>query len=115
MNLVVGDVFLINFGQNIGAEFSGKHYAVILTTQVNNTMLVVPITSKKRNKRYRGGITLNNTKYQKNPSCEKSFCYVRKIREVDRSRLIKHAYSLDDKDFKALLKKITEIISNNSR
>ena len=31
------------------------------------------------------------------------------------SDLLWNAYSLDDKDFKALLKKITEIISNNSR
>lgn len=106
----VGDVYLVNFAKNKGAEFSGKHYAVILTEQVDNTLLVVPMTSKKKGKRYRGGITIDVKKYQTEPTKGKSFLYVRKIREVDRSRLWKKRYSLDDEDLKRLLNKIKEII-----
>lgn len=106
----IGDVYLVNFKKNVGAEFSGKYYAVILTKQVDNTVLVVPMTSKKAGKRYRGGITIDTNKYQTNPSKEKSFLMIRKIREVDRSRLWKKRYSLDEEDFRRLLDKIQEII-----
>ena len=44
--LVRGDVVWVEFGFNIGNEFSGRHPAVILKNG-GKTLLVIPITSKQ--------------------------------------------------------------------
>lgn len=111
----IGDVYLVNFGNNRGAEFSGNHYAVILTKEVNNTLLVVPMTSKKSKKRYKHGITIEATKYQDDPTKDKAFLYVRKITEVDRSRIWKKIYSLDEEDLNRLFQKIEDSIINSRK
>lgn len=111
MNIEKMGVYLIDFKQNVGAEFSGKHYAVVITEQVNNTFLVVPITSKKSGKRYRHGITIDNEKYLSNPKYNRAFLLVRKLREVDRKRVLgTKRYSLDTDDEQRLLDKIDEIL-----
>ena len=43
--LLRGDVIWVEFGYNIGEEFSGRHPAVILKNG-GKTLLVIPITSK---------------------------------------------------------------------
>jgi mRNA-degrading endonuclease toxin of MazEF toxin-antitoxin module len=86
-----GEVCRFNFPNRNGKEIYGVHYAVVLTdkTKEDNTLLVAPITSKKSNKKYRGGITIDNTKYQTNPTYDKSFVYIRKIQEIDFKRCTK--------------------------
>ncbi len=66
MTFQQGEVYLVNFTQKGGNEFYGKHYAIILTPpdKTDGTLLAVPLTGKKAGKKYRGGITLDNTKYQ---------------------------------------------------
>jgi len=65
----------------------------------DKTFLVAPMTSKKRNKKYRGGITVICEKYQNNPSAKKAFIQLRKIREVSIKRLLSNKkYSLDEDD-----------------
>ena len=44
--IVRGDVVWVEFGFNIGEEFSGRHPAVVLKNG-GKTLLVLPITSKK--------------------------------------------------------------------
>ena len=44
--LVRGDVIWVEFGFNIGEEFSGRHPAIILKNG-GKTLLVLPITSKQ--------------------------------------------------------------------
>ena len=44
--IVRGDVVWVEFGFNIGEEFSGRHPAVVLKNG-GKTLLVIPITSKK--------------------------------------------------------------------
>ena len=50
-------VYLIDFKINEGGELSNKHYGLILTkmSSSDKTFLVAPMTSKKRNKRTKGG------------------------------------------------------------
>ena len=69
MQYEVLGVYLIDFKENIGGEISGKHYALVISKleSKDNTLLVAPITSKKRGKKYRGGFTIDCKKYQKNP------------------------------------------------
>lgn len=55
MGYDVFGVYLVDFKENIGAEFSGKHYAVVLTkASGDNTLLVAPLTSKKSGKKIQG-------------------------------------------------------------
>ena len=102
----VSDVYFVRFPFKNGREFYGDHYGVILTPNLNGTVLIAPITSKKSGKKYRGGITIITSKYQKNPTHDKIYIYTRKIQEVD-VRKIKSSktgfqplYSLDDEDYK---------------
>ena len=98
-------VYLIDFKINEGGELSNKHYGLVLTkmSSSDKTFLVAPMTSKKRNKRYRGGITVICEKYQNNPSAKKAFIQLRKIREVSIKRLLSNKkYSLDEEDAKRL-------------
>ncbi len=100
-------VYLVDFKNNIGGEMSGKHYALILskTSSKDSTLLVAPITSKKSGKRYKGGFTIDCTKYQSNPSTEKAFVKIRKIREISKSRVLGNKiYDLDDIDKQKLNK-----------
>ena len=45
-------VYLIDFGTNIGKEFNGRHYWIIISekSKKDETILVVPLTSKKKYK-----------------------------------------------------------------
>lgn len=140
MTLEVGKVYLFYFPKRGMREFFGKHYGVVLSkiSSDDKTLLVAPITGKKNGRKYRGGVTLENTKYQSNPSYEKSFIYVRKIQELDKRRAfgerkiklneegealldrngnkihyIEHepVFQLDNEDLERLQKKIDEIIN----
>lgn len=115
-NYMVYDVFgvyLIDFKKNVGAEFSGKHYAVVLATvSGDNTILVAPITSKRSGKKYKGGFTIDCNKYQKNPSTPKAFVRIKKMREIDIKRIYgDKIYTLDDEDKEKLKKSFYNIFN----
>ena len=47
-----GQIVRIKFGVNIGSEFSGEHYAIVISkkdTMKNPVIHVIPLTSKKHN------------------------------------------------------------------
>lgn len=139
MKLQQGEVYLVNFPQKGGNEFYGKHYAIILThpDKSDGTLLAVPLTGKKAGKKYRGGFTIDNSKYQATPSKPKAYAYVRKIQEIDKRKLVyktkkkynsdgtpltdnngkqlfekiyKPAYTLDETDHQKLIEKIKEVL-----
>ena len=59
-----GKIVKVRFGVNIGSEFSGDHYAIIISKKdtMNNPILhVIPLTSKKHNY----NIELDNLLYNK--------------------------------------------------
>ena len=47
-----GDIYLIDFGQNVGSELSNTHMGIIvqdsLKNSISNTIIVVPISSSPR-------------------------------------------------------------------
>ena len=84
---------------------SGKHYALVLSelSKKDSTLLAAPITSKKAGKKYRGGFTINCTKYQKNPTYAKALVKIRKIREISKYRIYgDKIYDLDKDDVRLL-------------
>ena len=62
-----GDIIKVNFGFNIGNELGGLHYCVVLTkydNTRNGTLNVIPLTSKKENKKYdSSAVNLGNELY----------------------------------------------------
>lgn len=53
-NIIRGDVIWVEFGYNIGEEFSGKHPAVVLKNG-GKTLIVIPITSKQPTEKQMAG------------------------------------------------------------
>ena len=86
----IGGVYLVNFPDKGGCEFRGKHYAVVISSvsKDDGTLLVLPMTGKKAGKKYRGGIEINNNKYQTSPKYDISFIYVRKMQEIDKRKIV---------------------------
>lgn len=86
----IGGVYLVNFPDKGGCEFRGKHYAVVISnvSKDDGTLLVLPMTGKKPGKKYRGGIAINNNKYQTSPKYDISFIYVRKMQEIDKRKIV---------------------------
>lgn len=106
-------VYLVDFKINIGGEFNGKHYAVILSdlSAKDKTLLVAPITSKKSGTKYRGGFSIDCKKYQTNPTCDTAFVKIRKMREVHKSRIYGNKiYDLDEEDRLKLIESVKKII-----
>lgn len=62
-----GDIIKVNLGFNVGNELGGLHYCVVLTkydNTRNGTLNIIPLTSKKENKRYdSSSINLGNELY----------------------------------------------------
>ncbi|WP_156299884.1 type II toxin-antitoxin system PemK/MazF family toxin [Streptobacillus canis] len=114
-------VYLIDLPNNNEKTriLKGKHFGLVLSeiNKKDNTLLIAPITSKKIGKKYRGGFTIDNKKYQKHPKYEYAFIKLRKIREIDKTKIIsKKKFSLDKEDllqlkiaFEKFFNKILEI------
>ena len=61
-----GQIIKVKFGVNIGSEFSGDHYAIVVSkgdTMMNPILHVIPLTSKKHNYNIKINNILYNEKY----------------------------------------------------
>ena len=92
MGYDVFGVYLVDFKENFGAEFSGKHYAVVLTKASGDNF------------------NIECNKYQDNPSTLKAFVRIKKIREIDIRRIYGgRIYLLDDEDIEKLRKSFYQV------
>ena len=60
-----GEIVRVKFGVNIGSEFSGEHFAIVISkrdTMMNPTLHVIPLTSKKHLK----SVNVGNILYDEN-------------------------------------------------
>ena len=58
-----GSIVRVKFGTNVGSEFSGDHFAIVISkgdTMKNSVLHVIPITSKKHKKNIKIGDILYN-------------------------------------------------------
>lgn len=58
-----GTIIRVNFGVNMGSEFSNTHFAIVLDKRDNSkkrTLTVLPLTSKQKNGRYSLGKEIFN-------------------------------------------------------
>lgn len=71
-----GEIVRVKFGVNIGSEFSGEHFAIVLSkgdTAFNPVLHVIPITSKKHKKTLNiGNILFNEEKLNQLIELEKN-------------------------------------------
>nr|DAF17129.1 MAG TPA: endoribonuclease [Caudoviricetes sp.] len=113
MKYEVLGVYLVDFQKNRGGELSGKHYYGLILSKMSDkdkTLLVAPMTSKKKGKKYKGGFTIDCTKYQQNPTYEKAFIKIRKIREIDIRRIYgTKKYTLDEEDTEKLRESMYQV------
>ena len=75
-----GQIVKVKFGVNIGSEFSGDHYAIVISkqdTMLNPILHVIPLTSKKHNY----NIELDNLLYSEDE--------IAKLRELLKKNVIK--------------------------
>lgn len=107
-----GDIYLIEFGQNIGSELSNRHMGIIVQNSIKNsvssTVVVVPISSSKKLYDTHEKITssdIKNGKLNKLPSKAKA----EQIICIDKSRLVHKVADLTE-DF--MLKLEQRILKN---
>lgn len=61
-----GDIIKVNLGFNIGNELGGLHYCIVLNkydNTRNGTLNVIPLTSRKDNKKYTSSVNLGKELY----------------------------------------------------
>lgn len=79
-----GEVFIANFGYNIGSEFRYNHYCVIL--KVEGPMAVVlPLTSKNKKTNYSIDLGIIN----KMGNDKNSYALLNQIKSISRARLLR--------------------------
>ena len=50
-----GTILLVDFGENVGFEFNGKHFAIVLNkndSEKSGKLMVIPLTSKDKKNRH---------------------------------------------------------------
>lgn len=63
-----GDIVKVNFGFNVGAEYGGLHYAIVIDNKNDHSspcVTVIPLTSGTEEETYRTDIFLGNELYRK--------------------------------------------------
>lgn len=99
-DLVKGNIVLVELGFNIGMEFGGRHYCIVLKNSLKNNkrVLVLPITTQKPSdyekfkntlyiefNRIKG---LNAAKDIGNPNGHKRWVNILNIRSISKNRII---------------------------
>ncbi len=104
-----GDIYLIEFGQNIGSELSNTHLGIViqssLKNSVSNTIVVIPISSSPKLYDTHEKITVDDLKIgklDKLPSKAKA----EQITCIDKSRLVHKVGELTTSFMQRLEKRI---------
>ena len=99
-NLIRGNIILAELGFNIGMEFGGRHYCIVLkNSSINNQrVLVLPITTQKPSDyekfkdtiyvEFDGINGLNAVKDKDNPNGHKRWVNILNIRTISKNRII---------------------------
>ena len=80
-----GQIVKIKFGVNVGSEFSGDHFAIIISkgdSMLNPVLHVVPLTSKQHKKGLNVGNILYNEKYIKELTRLKKASEIKKAKKI---------------------------------
>lgn len=94
-NTVAGEIYEVDFGENIGSEFSGRHLALCLndTTSYSDRVLVIPLTTKYEEYNLQDII---ETKSYVNGKMIKAGVVVNEFRYISKMRIFKTSVILDE-------------------
>lgn len=99
MGIKRGDVFLANLGNGNGSEQSGVRPVVVIQNDMGNTysptIIVASITSKQSKKPLPTHVQLSQIQYRTPDKCN---ILVEQVRTIDKSRLIRKMFCLNDMD-----------------
>lgn len=79
-----GEIFLVDFGYNIGTEFRYMHYCIILKV-VGTMATVLPLTSKNKNNNFSIDLGI----ISKLGNNKNSYALLNQIKSISRARLIR--------------------------
>jgi len=84
-----GEIILINFGFNVGSEQGGLHWAVVINEDVqqSKSLIVVPLTSPKKDEDLTKGYRINLGKIGINE--KESIARVDQVRTISKLRIYK--------------------------
>lgn len=106
-----GQIVKVKFGVNVGSEFSGEHYAIVISkqdTMLNPILHVIPLTSKKHSYNLELGNLLYNeieiNKLKELLKKEKDKNYIKKIKKC-----IKYYINRKDKISYACIKHLKTV------
>ena len=106
-----GTIIKVKFGVNIGSEFSGDHYAIVISkndTMMNPVLHVIPITSKKHKYNLKIGKVLYNKEYLENLKAKlKTETNRKNIKEI--KRCMKYYNERSNKNSYACIKHLKTI------
>lgn len=94
INTYKGEIYEVDFGENVGSEFSGRHLGLVLedSLSTNDRVLVIPLTTKikKYNLKYICKYTtITNDKFEAGVA-------VNEMRYVSKKRFFKKSLILKD-------------------
>lgn len=99
-NLERGHIILVELGFNLGKEFGGRHYCIVLRDSSidNDRVLVLPITTQKPSdyEKYKNTLYIefdflpgmNRSKDEESENGNKRWCNILNIRSISKSRII---------------------------
>jgi mRNA interferase MazF len=105
-----GELWECSFGINIGVEIDGKHEdyqrPALIIKKFNGDMLwVLPLTTKFKNTKYH---------HKLHSSSIDTYVVLSQIRTISSKRLLRRIGRVAESDFGNIIKKLTEIINNES-
>lgn len=125
-----GSIIKVDFGVNVGSEFSGQHFAITLSKQdgiYNSTVIVIPLTSKKHKNAISLDRLISNTyiqslqdkidRLQKEiqeidiENCEFNPNYMKEIKKIE--KILKYYKSIKDNFSYACIDQIRTISKLN--
>ncbi len=108
------EIFMVNFGINIGSEYRGIRPAIVMSSWTINKgsmVLVIPCSTYK-NKLFKYDILIDS--YKKFGFTNKSTIKVSHLSSISKKRLIKKIWTVDQKLFESITKQINFLLNEKT-
>jgi len=103
-----GEIWLANLPQWTGKEQLGKRPVLLMSKNVTNLVIVIPLTSNLNSEKYH--YTLKVKPSDKNCLTKDSVALIFQIRAIDNKRLIHKIGNLEDSYLKEINQRLKELL-----
>jgi len=113
-----GQLIKVDFGVNVGTEYSHTHFAIVLNsddTKYTDNITVLPLTSKKGYKRVYLGDTVSNA-FSSNKYKNSTYGVLTQIKTISKKRILLNntKYICDEDTLKIIDEAIINYLTNNN-